>query len=205
MARHTGPIHKLCRREGIPLCDSPKCPARGKRKYPPGVHGPKGYPRSQSVYSKQLRAKQRAKRLYGMLEKQFRRFFAMAMQSKGNTGENLIKLLESRLDNVVYRLGLADTRRQARQIVTHAHVRVNDKKVNIPSYLVKPEDFVSISTRAQKKPFFQERMGLISKKERPAWLAWDDAKNAGKVISEPMIDDMIESLQPSMIVELYSK
>ncbi|HBH46898.1 MAG: 30S ribosomal protein S4 [Candidatus Jacksonbacteria bacterium RIFOXYC2_FULL_44_29] len=206
MARYTGPMHKLCRREGIPLCDSPKCPARGKRKYPPGQHGPtKGYPRGQSIYSKQLRAKQRVKRLYGMLENQFRRFFEMAKQLKGNTGENLLKLLESRLDNAVYRVGLADTRRQARQLVTHAHIMINGKKINVPSYIIKAEDLITVAPRAVKTKYFDERLAVVGKKDRPAWLAWDDTKKVAKVVSEPDIRDLIESLAPKMIVELYSK
>lgn len=205
MARYTGPMHKLCRREGMPLCDSPKCPARGKRKYPPGQHGIKGYPRTQSVYSKQLRAKQRIKRMYGILERQLRRFFEMSRQQKGNTAEHLVKLLENRLDNVVYRLGLADTRRQARQIVTHAHITVNNKKINVPSYIVKKEDMISVAPAARKTNYFQDRLMMMAKKDRPGWLAWDDTTNLGKVMSEPVIDDLMEALEPRMVVELYSK
>jgi len=206
MARYTGPIHKLCRREGVPLCDSPKCPARGKRKYPPGVHGPKrGYPRNQSVYAKQLRAKQRAKRMYGMMERQFKRFFNLAQKAEGNTGENLLKLLEARLDNVVYRLGFAQTRGQARQMVNHCHILVNQHKVNIPSYTVKPEDIISLSPKALKRSAFQDKLAMVAKAERPGWLVWDDKKQTGKIAQEPEITDLIEALEPSMIVELYSK
>jgi small subunit ribosomal protein S4 len=206
MAKYTGPIHKLCRREGVPLCDSPKCPARGKRKYPPGVHGPKrGYPRNQSIYAKQLRAKQRAKRMYGMMERQFKRFFRLAEKTEGNTGENLLKLLEARLDNVVYRLGLGGTRGQARQMVNHRHILVNQRKVNIPSYIVKPEDIISLSPKALKNSYVQDKLAITAKAERPGWLVWDDKKYIGKLTQEPEITDLIEALNPSMIVELYSK
>src|SRR3989338_9124327 len=170
MGRYTGPQHKLCRREGTPLCDSPKCPARGKRKYPPGVHGAKGYPRNLSIYNKQLRAKQRAKRMYGMMERQFKRFFELAIQSKDATGDTLLKLLERRLDNAVYRSGLAETRPQARQMVNHAHITVNGKKINIPSYLVKVEDVIGLSPKAAKTPIYQDKLMVVTKKERPVWL-----------------------------------
>ncbi|MBI4359729.1 MAG: 30S ribosomal protein S4 [Candidatus Jacksonbacteria bacterium] len=207
MGRYLGPIHKLCRREGISLCDSPKCPARGKRAYPPGQHGPKGSRRSRSlsVYGKQLRAKQRTKRMYGLLERQFGRFFALAEKMKGNTGENLLRLLERRLDNVVYRLGLSETRMQARQMVTHGHIMVNGKNVSIPSFILDFENFVALTPRAAKNAAFAERLHTLAKKPRPAWLAWDPIEHLGKVAAEPDITDLIEPLQPNMIVELYSK
>jgi len=205
MAKYTGPKHKLCRREGVPLCDSPKCPARSRRKYPPGAHGIKGYSRNMSIYGKQLRAKQKAKRLYGLLEKQFRRFFKMAQKAQGSTGENLLKLLESRLDNAVYRLGLAETRPQARQMVNHKHVLVNQKKINTPSYILNKEDIISIAPRALKSGFLKERLAVMDKKERPAWLAWDNKQNQAKVVSDPDISDLLSLLDPQMIVELYSK
>lgn len=205
MARYIGPQHKLCRREGAPLCDSPKCPARGRRKYPPGAHGDKGYPRNLSIYGKQLRAKQRAKRMYGMMERQFRRTFREAKRLKGNTAENLLTLLESRLDNIIYRLGFADTRPQARQIVSHAHIMVNNKKIDVPSYIVRKEDVISLTSRASKRVFFQDRLAIIGKKERPVWLIWDDAKSQGKVVAEPEIVHLVDALEPNMVVELYSK
>ena len=205
MGRYTGPQHKLCRREGTPLCDSPKCPARGKRKYPPGVHGAKGYPRNLSVYGQQLRAKQRAKRMYGMLERQFKRFFEEATRLKGNTAETLLKMLESRLDNIIYRLGIAQTRPQARQFVTHGHILINGKKMDVPSYVVKKEDFISFRGRAEKSEFFKDCLAGMGKKDRAEWLLWDDAKKQAKVIGEPEIENLIEMLQPNMIVELYSK
>ena len=190
----------------MPLCDSPKCPARGKRKYPPGAHGPKrGYPRSQSVYGKQLRAKQKAKRTYGMMERQFRRFFEEASRIKGNTAEHLVHLLESRLDNVVYRLGLADTRPQARQFVAHRHILVNGKKINIPSYIVKKEDIIAFSKEDLKKEAFQQKMGAVAKKTRPGWLTWDVLQEAGKVVDAPIVEDVVKALEPHVIVELYSK
>ena len=205
MGRYLGPIHKLCRREGMPLCDSPKCPARGRRAYPPGQHGAKGQRRAPSVYARQLRAKQRAKRMYCLLERQFRRFFDLAVKMKGATGDNLLRLLELRLDNAVYRLGLADTRRGARQMVTHKHIIVNGKNVGIPSYIVKIEDVIAFAPGAAKSQAFSERLSGLSKKPRPAWLLWDSGSNSGKVVTEPEITDLIEPLQPNMIVELYSK
>ena len=205
MSRYTGPTHKLCRREGVALCDSPKCPVHGKRKYPPGQHGVKGYPRGMSVYGQQLRAKQRAKRLYGVLERQFRRMFEIARVMKGNTAENLLGLLESRLDNVVYRLGFAETRPQARQFVTHDHIWVNGKKVNIPSYLIKKDDIISLSVRAMKHQYFKDKAESFAKKDRPSWLTFEPAKHTGKVVDSPNVVDLMEFLQPSMIVELYSK
>lgn len=205
MARYTGSKHKSCRREGEPLCDSPKCPARGKRKYPPGVHGIKGYPRNLSIYGQQLRAKQRAKRLYGLLERQFRRYFEKASRMKGNTAEHLLTFLELRLDNVVYRLGLADTRPQARQIVAHAHIMVNGKKVHVPSYIMRKEDTVSLTQRAARSSFFKDRIETIHKKDRPNWLLWDEKKHFGKIVGDPDLVTLTEVLEPNKIIELYSK
>lgn len=205
MGKYIGSIHKLCRREGMSLCDSAKCPVRGKRKYPPGQHGVRGYRSGGSVYNKQLRAKQRAKRFYGMLDQQFRRFFHLAKKMPGNTGDNLLKLLESRLDNVVYRLGLSETRRQARQVVNHKHILVNGQRVNIPSYLVKPSDVISLSRNALKSQFFEDRLYLMQKQERPDWLTWDQQNKVGKMVVEPDIVDLIKMLEPKLIVELFSK
>jgi len=157
------------------------------------------------VYARQLRAKQRAKRMYCLLERQFRRFFDLAVKMKGATGDNLLRLLELRLDNAVYRLGLADTRRGARQMVTHKHIIVNGKNVGIPSYIVKIEDVIAFAPGAAKSAEFTERLSGLSKKPRPAWLLWDSGSNSGKVVTEPEITDLIEPLQPNMIVELYSK
>lgn len=205
MARYTGPKYKLCRREGVCVCDSPKCTSRGRRKYPPGMHGSRGYRGNMSGYAKQLRVKQRAKRLYGMMERQFERFFKEAFAMKGNTGENLLRLLERRLDNVVYRLGYAETRRQARQMVAHKHISVNGKVINIPSYIINLEDQIAIAPRALKSAALAERLESVTKKERPEWLAWDSGKKIGKIVSEPNIEQLVQILEPNTIVELYSK
>ncbi|OGY72159.1 MAG: hypothetical protein A3E05_04570 [Candidatus Jacksonbacteria bacterium RIFCSPHIGHO2_12_FULL_44_12] len=143
--------------------------------------------------------------MYCLLERQFRRFFDLAVKMKGATGDNLLRLLELRLDNAVYRLGLADTRRGARQMVTHKHIIVNGKNVGIPSYIVKIEDVIAFAPGAAKSAEFTERLSGLSKKPRPAWLLWDSGSNSGKVVTEPEITDLIEPLQPNMIVELYSK
>lgn len=143
--------------------------------------------------------------MYGLLERQFGRFFALAEKMKGNTGENLLRLLERRLDNVVYRIGLSETRPQARQMVTHRHIMVNGKNVSIPSFILGSEDTVALALRAAKSEAFTDRIAGIAKKPRPAWLAWDSRDNSGKVVADPDITDLIEPLQPNMIVELYSK
>lgn len=143
--------------------------------------------------------------MYRLLERQFRRFFELAAKMKGATGDNLLRLLERRLDNVVYRLGLAETRAQARQMVNHKHVSVNGKSVGIPSYVVNIEDTIGLTPRAVKSAAFSDRIAGIAKKPRPVWLAWDAGRNVGKVATEPDITDLIEPLQPNMIVELYSK
>ncbi len=187
------------------MCDSPKCTSRGRRKYPPGMHGSRGYRGNMSGYAKQLRAKQKAKRMYGMMERQFERFFKQALAMKGNTGENLLRLLERRLDNVVYRLGLAETRRQSRQMVAHNHISVNGKVVNIPSYIINLEDEIAITPRALKSAAFTERLENAVKKDRPEWLAWDSSTKIGKVAAEPNIEQIAMLLEPNTIVELYSK
>lgn len=143
--------------------------------------------------------------MYCLLERQFRRFFELAAKMKGATGENLLRLLERRLDNVVYRLGLAETRAQARQMVNHKHITVNGKSVGIPSYIVSIEDTIGLAPRAAKSAAFSERFSGLAKKPRPAWLAWDPRSNVGTAAAEPDITDLIEPLQPNMIVELYSK
>ena len=124
---------------------------------------------------------------------------------KGNTGENLLRLLERRLDNVVYRLGYAETRRQARQMVAHQHIAVNDRVINIPSYIINPEDRIAISARALKRAALAERLESIAKKDRPEWLAWDSASKSGKVVADPDIKELVQILEPNTIVELYSK
>ena len=170
MARYTGPVCKLCRREGEKLflkgarCLSPKCSVE-RRAYPPGQHGKDAQFRRGrgSDYALQLREKQKARRVYGILERQFRRYFGEALRRPGLTGSNLLSILETRLDNVVYRLGWADSRNHARQIVQHGHVAVNGRRTNIPSYLVRPGDVITIREGSRKRPVFQRTAGLYGR------------------------------------------
>lgn len=209
MARYTGPKCRLCRREGEKLflkgerCFS-KCPLDGRKRYPPGVHGPDRR-RKLSIYGLQLREKQKVKRMYGVLEAQFRKFFEWARKMPGNTGENLLSLLERRLDNVVYRLGIASSRSQARQLVNHGHIRVNGKKVDIASYLVKPGDTVTISERAKKIRFIQDNLEGFDVSVIPTWLIFDKNKIEGKVVRNPIRSDIMYPVNETLIIELYSK
>ncbi len=209
MARYTGPKCRLCRREGEKLflkgdrCFS-KCPLDGHKRYPPGMHGPERR-KKLSIYGLQLREKQKVKRIYGVLEAQFRKFFEWARKMPGNTGENLLSLLERRLDNVVYRLGLASSRSQARQLVNHGHVRVNGRKVDIASYLVKPGDIITVSDRAKKIPFIQENLESLDVSAIPTWLAFDKNKIEGKVVRNPIRTDITYPVNETLIIELYSK
>ncbi len=209
MARYTGPKCRLCRREGEKLflkgdrCFS-KCPLDGHKRYPPGVHGPDRR-KKLSIYGLQLREKQKVKRIYGVLEAQFRKFFEWARKMPGNTGENLLSLLERRLDNVIYRLGLASSRAQARQLVNHGHVRVNGKKVDIASYLVKPGDVITVSDRAKKIPFIQENLESLDVSAIPAWLTFDKNRIEGKVVRNPIRTDITYPVNETLIIELYSK
>ncbi len=209
MARYTGPKCRLCRREGEKLflkgdrCFS-KCPLDGHKRYPPGMHGPERR-KKLSIYGLQLREKQKVKRIYGVLEAQFRKFFEWARKMPGNTGENLLSLLERRLDNVVYRLGLASSRSQARQLVNHGHVRVNGRKVDIASYLVKPGDIITVSDRAKKIPFIQENLESLDVSAIPTWLVFDKNKIEGKVVRNPIRTDITYPVNETLIIELYSK
>jgi small subunit ribosomal protein S4 len=208
MARYTGADCRLCRREGIKLflkgdrCYSDKC-AVEKRPYPPGMAGKKR-PRD-SEYRVQLREKQRAKRLYGLLEKQFRGYYTIASAQKGITGENLLRLLESRLDNVVYRLGFAKSRDEARQVVRHGHITVNERRVDIPSYRVRPGDVIAVG--AKSKDLLVIKTALISseKIEVPGWLEVDIEKLQGKILSLPSREQIDAPVREQLIVELYSK
>ena len=208
MARYTGPVCRLCRREGEKLflkgdrCFGDKC-AIEKRPYPPGQAGKKR-PR-ESEYRIQLREKQKTKRMYGMLEKQFRSYYEEANRQQGITGENLLRLLETRLDNVVYRLGFAGSRSQARQIVRHGHIQVNGKRVDIPSYRVRAGDLVSIGPKA--KDLLVIKSAIISNERStvPGWLEVDIEKLQGSVISLPTRDQIDLTVKENLIVELYSK
>lgn len=201
MARYTGPKHKHCRAEGVALCGLPKCPVIRKNAGPPGQHAQKRM-RKRSEYGVQLREKQKVKRMYGVLERQFRRYYNIASHQKAATGEALLQILESRLDNTVYRLNLAETRPQARQLVSHGHVYVGDRKVTIPSYNVKIGDIVSLSDKASN---FRSVIKLAEDKDRtlPKWL--EKKATVGKVKSVPQKDDIDIDINERLIVEYYSR
>jgi small subunit ribosomal protein S4 len=208
MARYTGATCKLCRREGEKLflkgdrCYSHKCSV-GKRAYAPGQHGQQR--KKLSEYGLQLREKQKAKRYYGVLESQFRKYFDMAARKKGVTGTNLLQILESRLDNVMYRLGFGSSRAESRQIVRHGHISVNGRRVDIPSYLVKPGDVISIYETSKNLDLFTGLSEEIAGKVIPGWLELDKENLTAKVVSLASREDIDLPLQEHLIVELYSK
>ncbi|MGD8905070.1 MAG: 30S ribosomal protein S4 [Anaerolineae bacterium] len=211
MARYKDAVCKLCRREGEKLflkgerCMSPKC-AIERRPYAPGSHGRRSqFRRRESNYALQLRAKQKARRVYGVLERQFRRYFREAERLRGLTGTNLLVILESRLDNVVYRFGFAMSRPQARQIVRHGHVEVNGRKVNIPSYLVKPGDVVAIRPTSRKKGMIQDIALDLEHRAVPDWLSRDEQTLSGRVLSMPQRGDIDVAIDEQLIVEYYSR
>ena len=211
MARYTGSVCRLCRREGMKLflkgdrCFTEKC-AIEKRNYAPGQHGKGGRIKSKlQGYGLQLREKQKVKRLYGMLEGQFALTFDRSAQEKGVVGETLLSKLERRLDNVAYRLGFGGSRAQARQLVRHGHVRVNDRKLNVPSFQVKAGDVVSLSPRAAKNALVAQSVESVKGRGVPKWLELDAAAMKGKVLSMPARDDVNFPIQEQLIVELYSK
>lgn len=207
MARYTDAVCRLCRREGMKLylkgdrCYTDKC-AISKRAYAPGQHG--NNRKKLSNYGIQLREKQKAKRFYGVLESQFRKYFEMADKQAGITGENLLRLLESRLDNVVYRLGFASSRAEARQLVVHGHFRLNGKKVDIPSYLVSAGDVVTVLEKSKTSNKFKA-LAENSKGNVPNWLTVDMEKLEGTVVSLPSREDIDLPIAENLIVELYSK
>ncbi len=209
MARYTGPVCRLCRREGDKLflkgdrCYTDKC-AFERRSHAPGAHG-QSRRRKQSDYGEQLREKQKVKRMYGLLERQFKNYYLRASRMKGVTGENLLQLLERRLDNVIFRLGFACNRADARQIVTHRHVEVNGQRVNIPSFLVKPGDVVAIRESDRKLTRIEEALSGKDRRGVPAWLELEEANFQGKVISLPSRQDVTHPIREQLIVELYSK
>jgi small subunit ribosomal protein S4 len=209
MARYIGPVCRLCRREGMKLflkgerCYTDKC-AIEKRNVPPGQHG-----RSRKAkmvgYGVQLREKQKVKRTYGVLENQFRRYFEAADRQKGVTGELLLQMLERRLDNVVYRLGFATSRAQARQLVRHGHFDVNGRKVDIPSFSVRSGDTVAIRGTSQKNPTIVHAMEEVKGRGIPEWLAFDGGALSGRVAQLPTREQINLPVQEQLIVELYSK
>lgn len=195
--------HKACRRYGIKLCQSDKCPVT-KRNYPPGVHGIKGK-RRLTEFGIQLREKQIAKTVYGILERQFSNYYKKAISQKGNTGEILQQMLEMRLDNVVYRAGFAKTRRMARQMVGHGMFKVNGKKINIPSYQVKIKDEISIKEEKASKKIFDELDKKLKDRQMPSWILLDPAKKIAKITSKPNTNDVEQLFNTRLIVEFYSK
>ena len=205
MARYTGPAHRICRREGQ-SCGKVNCPVE-RKPYPPGQHGPNhARRRKQSDYAVQLREKQRVKMRYGLLEKQFRSLFEHANRRAGVTGENLLVALESRLDNIVYRMGFAKTRRQARQLVGHRHFEVNGNAVNIPSYNVKKGDEISIRSKYKDLSIVEVALEEARTKRRlPEWLVLDEKNLIGRVARTPIRTDLDASINEQLIVELYSK
>ena len=202
MARYIGPKTKIARKFGEPIFGSDK--VLEKKNYPPGQHGLNRKRKKVSEYGTQLSEKQKAKATYGILEKQFHRTFEEAARMGGITGENLLKLLECRLDNVVYRLGIAPTRAGARQLVSHRHITVNGNVVNIPSYSVKIGDVVSVREKSKSMESIQDSLSG-SRKSRYAWLEWDGATMSGRFLSKPEREDIPENIKEQLIVELYSK
>lgn len=208
MARYTGPVCRLCRREGAKLylkgdrCYTEKC-AFERRAFAPGQHGQRR--KKVSEYGLQLREKQKARRIYGVLEKQFRTYFEKADRQPGVTGENLLRLLERRLDNVVYRLGFASSRAEARQLVKHNHFTLNGHKANIPSMLVKVGDVIAIKEKSLNSPKFKEIKEIIAQKTPPAWLGLIPEQLTGNVVSLPTKELIDVPIEEHLIVELYSR
>ncbi|MCH9681392.1 MAG: 30S ribosomal protein S4 [Deltaproteobacteria bacterium] len=209
MARYTGPVCRLCRREDAQLylkgdrCFSTKC-GYERRPYPPGQHG-QGRRRRPSDYGQQLREKQKVKRMYGLLEKQFRGYYYRATRMKGVTGENLLQLLERRLDNVVLRCGFTSSHAEARQLARHGHFIVNGKRVDIPSYLVRVGDVVEVREKSRKVVKVVEAIAKSDRSPRPAWLDVDKDHFRGKVSALPTRSDIAAEIDEQLIVELYSK
>lgn len=202
MARYIGPKSKIARKFGEPIYGPDK--VLEKKNYPPGFHGQARRRRKVSEYGVQLKEKQKAKYTYGVLERQFRKLFEKAQSSKGITGEALLQLLESRLDNVVFRLGIAPTRAAARQLVSHKHITVNGQVSNIPSRILRPGDLVGV--REKSKSLEKITESLTSKRYvKSAWLEWDDAALVGKFLNIPEREEIPENIKEQLIVELYSK
>ncbi|HPC84463.1 MAG TPA: 30S ribosomal protein S4 [Thermoanaerobaculaceae bacterium] len=208
MARYHEPVCRLCRREGMKLflkgerCFKEKC-AVERRSYAPGQHGKRR--NKMQPYGLQLREKQKVRRVYGVLERQFRRYFAEANRQKGVTGENLLRLLETRLDNVVYSLGFASSRSQARQLVRHGHVLVDGRRVNLPSFQVRPGMEVALKDDVRSNAFVVEALETAQGRGVPAWLELDSANFRGKVVALPTREDIRLPIQEQLIVELYSR
>lgn len=203
MGRYLGPKHKLCRRVGEKLCGSDKCPVT-RRPYKPGVHGPTSRTRL-TGYGIQLLEKQKAKMIYGLLERQFRKYVESASRSKENTSDVLLRLLETRLDNAVYRLGFATTRSQSRQFVSHGHFTVNGRKVTVPSIALREGDIIGVRGRSAAAKVFEGVKEKITKKDLPAWLVMDMENLTAKVVGAPKAADAQPLFDPKQIIELYSR
>jgi len=209
MGRYTGAVCRLCRRQGEKLflkgvkCQAAKCPAN-KRAYPPGQHG-EGKRKKLSNYGLQMREKQKVKRIYGVMEKQFRKYFKLASRSKGVTGKVLLQLLERRLDNVVFRMGLGVSRTQARQIVRHNLITVNARRVNIPSFLVDKDDLVEVKSKDRIRNKLKENLEFSKDRTVPSWIEFSAADLKGKILRLPEKSDIQQPIQEQLIVELYSK
>jgi small subunit ribosomal protein S4 len=212
MARYSGPVCKLCRREGEKLflkgerCYSPKC-AIEKRAYPPGQHGRMAqWSRSrESDYGKQLRAKQKARRVYGVLERQFRRYYRQAIKSRGLTGLTLLQILESRLDNVIYRMGYASSRAQARQLVSHGHFMVNGRRTDVPSMQIKPGDLIQVREGSRSKTLIKDLMAMAEERSAPEWITRNLKDMSGGIVRLPERAEIDANLNEQLIVEYYSR
>ncbi|ADY54784.1 SSU ribosomal protein S4P [Syntrophobotulus glycolicus DSM 8271] len=209
MAKYTDSVCRLCRREGIKLflkgdrCYTNKC-SIDRRPYAPGVHG-QSRGRKPSDFGIQLREKQKARRIYGIMEKQFRRYFEMASRQKGMTGENLLRLLERRLDNVVYRIGFASSRAEARQFVTHGHITVNGKRVDIASYLIKVGEVIAVNEKSRSSSRIKELIDTMADRSVPGWLSADSNSASGTVLALPSREDIQIPIEEHFIVEKYSR
>ncbi|MGI6251018.1 MAG: 30S ribosomal protein S4 [Anaerolineaceae bacterium] len=212
MARYTDAVCRLCRREGEKLflkgerCFTPKC-AFERRGYPPGQHGKNlaNRPGRESDYAKQLRAKQKARRVYGVFERQFRRYYSTALRMRGLTGMNLLQILETRLSNVVYRLGYAASRSQARVLVNHGHFLVNGERANIPSFGVKVDDVISVREKSKDSPYFKTLREEAEGRTVPTWLARDLTNLSGRMLRQPERSEIDGNLNEQLIVEYYSR
>jgi small subunit ribosomal protein S4 len=209
MAKYSGPVCRLCRREDTKLflkgdrCYTDKC-GYERRAYAPGQHG-QARRRKQSNYGTQLREKQKVKRIYGLAERQFRGYYYKAIRMKGVAGENLLQLLERRLDNVIYRLGFASDHAEARQLVRHGHFEINGKKVNIPSFLCRSTDVITVREKSRKITRVLESLGAVDRRGVPKWLQLDKDGFQGKLVALPSREDLTMPIREQLIVELYSK
>jgi len=212
MGKYRGPVCKLCRREGEKLflkgarCFTPKC-AFDRRGYPPGLHGRSAQfrRRRESDYGRQLRAKQKARRVYGVMERQFRRYYDEALQRRGLTGLNLLQILETRLDNVIYRMGYAESRAQARLLVTHGHFDVNGRRTDVPSVLLSPGDKLEVREGSRSKPYFKDLRAFAEERTAPDWVSRDLKDISGTLVRLPDRVEIDGNLNEQLIVEYYSR